>query len=93
MFDRRGQGLLCGYNAAGLKQIADDLSDKGKGSAYYAEMEDNLTKGTQGSLTLSDGSNLPFRLIGILHDDKADGSGKKAGLTFMHGTRYRKRTA
>ena len=72
-----------GYNAAGLKQIADDLSDKGKGSAYYAEMEDNLTKGTQGSLTLSDGSNLPFRLIGILHDDKADGSGKKAGLTFM----------
>lgn len=72
-----------GYNAAGLKQIADDLSDKGKGSAYYAEMEDNLTKGTQGSLTLSDGSNLPFRLIGILHDNKADGSGKKAGLTFM----------
>ena len=72
-----------GYNAAGLKQIADDLSDKGKGSSYYAEMEDNLNKGTQGSLTLSDGSNLPFKLIGILHDDKADGSGKKAGLTFM----------
>lgn len=72
-----------GYNAAGLKQIADDLSEKGKGSSYYAEMEDNLTKGAQGSLTLTDGSNLPFKLIGILHDDKADGSGKKAGLTFM----------
>lgn len=72
-----------GYNAAGLKQIADDLSDKGKGSSYYAKMEDNLNKGKQGSLTLSDGSNLPFKLIGILHDDKADGSGKKAGLTFM----------
>ena len=72
-----------GYNAAGLKQIADDLSEKGKGSSYYAEMENNLTKGTAGSLTLSDGSNLPFRLIGILHDDKADGSGRKAGLTFM----------
>lgn len=72
-----------GYNAAGLKQIADDLSDKGKGSAYYAAMEKNLTDGVKGTLTLSDGSNLPFRLIGILHDDKADGSGKKAGLTFM----------
>ena len=33
--------------------------------------------------TLSDGSKLPFRLIGILHDDLADGSGRKAGLTFM----------
>lgn len=72
-----------GYNAAGLKQIADDLSEKGRGSTYYAAMEDNLTKGTAGSLTLSDGSNLPFRLIGILHDDNADGSGRKAGLTFM----------
>lgn len=72
-----------GYNAAGLKQIADDLSEKGRGSAYYAEMEKNLTDGVKGTLTLSDGSNLPFRLIGILHDDKADGSGRKAGLTFM----------
>ena len=72
-----------GYNAAGLKQIADDLSEKGKGSVYYAEMEKSLTDGVKGTLTLSDGSNLPFRLIGILHDDKADGSGRKAGLTFM----------
>lgn len=72
-----------GYNAAGLKQIADDLSEKGKGSTYYAAMEKNLTDGVKGTLTLSDGSNLPFRLIGILHDDKADGSGRKAGLTFM----------
>ena len=72
-----------GYNATGLKRIADDLSDKGKTSAYYAEMEKNLTDGVKGTLTLSDGSNLPFQLIGILHDDKADGSGKKAGLTFM----------
>lgn len=71
------------YNAAGLKQIADDLSEKGKGSTYYAEMEKNLTDGVKGTLILSDGSNLPFRLIGILHDDKADGSGRKAGLTFM----------
>ena len=80
-----GMDKVCyaGYNAAGLKQIADDLSEKGKGSAYYAAMEKNLTDGVKGTLTLSDGSNLPFRLIGILHDDKADGSGRKAGLTFM----------
>lgn len=80
-----GMDKVCyaGYNAAGLKQIADDLSEKGKGSTYYAAMEKNLTDGVKGTLTLSDGSNLPFRLIGILHDDKADGSGRKAGLTFM----------
>lgn len=72
-----------GYNAAGLKQIADDLSEKGRGSTYYAAMEKNLTDGVKGTLTLSDGSNLPFRLIGILHDDRSDGSGRKAGLTFM----------
>lgn len=72
-----------GYNTAGLKQIADDLSEKGKGSTYYAAMEKNLTDGVKGTLTLSDGSNLPFRLIGILHDDRSDGSGRKAGLTFM----------
>ena len=64
-----------GYNAACLKQIADDLSEKGKGSTYYVAMEKNLTDVVKGTLTLSDGSNLPFRLIGILHDDKADGSG------------------
>lgn len=72
-----------GERPAGLKQIADDLSEKGRGSTYYAAMEKNLTDGVKGTLTLSDGSNLPFRLIGILHDDKADGSGRKAGLTFI----------
>ncbi len=72
-----------GYNANGLKLIADDLSENGKDSPYYATMETNLQRRKTGSITLSDGSALPFRLIGILHDDLADGSGRKAGLTFM----------
>lgn len=72
-----------GWNANGLKQIADDLSVNGKASTYYETMETNLQKDVRGSITLSDGSKLPFRLIGILHDDLADGSGRKAGLTFM----------
>lgn len=72
-----------GYNANGLKRIADDLSVNGKASRYYTTMETNLQKDVRGSITLSDGSKLPFRLIGILHDDLADGSGRKAGLTFM----------
>ena len=72
-----------GWNANGLKQIADDLSVHGKASTYYETMETNLQKDVRGSITLSDGSKLPFRLIGILHDDLADGSGRKAGLTFM----------
>lgn len=72
-----------GWNANGLKQIADDLSVHGKHSTYYGKMEESLQKDVRGSITLSDGSKLPFRLIGILHDDLADGSGRKAGLTFM----------
>lgn len=72
-----------GWNANGLKQIADDLSVNGTASRYYATMETDLQKDVRGSITLSDGSKLPFRLIGILHDDLADGSGRKAGLTFM----------
>lgn len=72
-----------GYNANGLKTIANDLSVNGKSSKYYAKMHDNLTNDVKGTITLKDGSSLPFRLIGILHDDLADGSGRKAGLTFM----------
>ena len=72
-----------GWNANGLKQIADDLSVNGTASRYYTTMETDLQKDVHGSITLSDGSKLPFRLIGILHDDLADGSGRKAGLTFM----------
>lgn len=72
-----------GWNANGLKQIADDLSVNGTASRYYTTMETDLQKDVRGSITLSDGSKLPFRLIGILHDDLADGSGRKAGLTFM----------
>ncbi|GDZ33536.1 hypothetical protein MCC02031_02350 [Bifidobacteriaceae bacterium MCC02031] len=72
-----------GYNANGLKRIANDLSENGTGSRYYTAMKSNLQKDVRGSITLSDGSKLPFRLIGVLHDDLADGSGRKAGLTFM----------
>lgn len=72
-----------GYNANGLKRIANDLSENGTGSQYYTAMESNLQNDVRGLITLSDGSNLPFRLIGVLHDDLADGSGRKAGLTFM----------
>ncbi len=72
-----------GYNANGLKQIADDLSEHGKDSQYYTTMYTSMQYGRRGEITLSDGSTLPFRLIGILHDDLADGSGRKAGLTFI----------
>lgn len=72
-----------GYNANGLKQIADDLSEHGKDSQYYTTMYTSMQDGRRGEITLSDGSTLPFRLIGILHDDLADGSGRKAGLTFI----------
>ena len=41
-----------------------------------------MDAGTTWSITLTDGKTMTYRIIGINHDDLADGSGK-AGLTFL----------
>lgn len=78
-----------GYNAAQLKQIANDMSANGENSKYYAQFKrymdlaDSYGDGDKrGNVKMTNGSTMEFRLIGMNHDDKADGTGK-AGLTFM----------
>lgn len=61
--------------------IAEDISAKGEASAFYAKVKAAMDAGTTWSMQLTDGSTLTYRIVGINHDDLADGSGK-AGLTF-----------
>lgn len=79
-----------GYDAEALATIGKDLSKNGENSIYYKQFHDYMTVGVnnttgegdkRGTIRTSKG-NIEFRLIGINHDDRADGNGK-AGLTFL----------
>lgn len=63
------------------KAVAEDIAAKGEASPVYAKAKAAMDAGTEWSITLTDGNSLTYRIIGINHDDMADGSGK-AGLTF-----------
>ena len=64
------------------KKAAEDIAEKGTASAAFPKAKDAMDSGTKWTVTLNDGKTLEYRIIGINHDDLADGSGK-AGLTFM----------
>lgn len=64
------------------KAVAEDIATKGEASPAYAKAKAAMDAGTEWSITLKDGNALTYRIIGINHDDLADGSGK-AGLTFL----------
>lgn len=64
------------------KAVAEDIGKKGNSSELYAKAKDAMDAGTTWSITLTDGQTLTYRIIGINHNDLADGSGK-AGLTFL----------
>lgn len=63
------------------KAVAEDIGKKGNSSELYAKAKDAMDTGTTWSITLTDGKTMTYRIIGIDHDDLADGSGK-ADLTF-----------
>ena len=63
------------------KAVAEDIAAKGEASPAYAKAKAAMDAGTKFSMKLTDGKTLEYRIIGINHDDSADGSGK-AGLTF-----------
>ena len=63
------------------KAVAEDIAAKGEASPAYSKAEAAMDAGTKFSMKLTDGRTLEYRIIGINHDDLADGSGK-AGLTF-----------
>ena len=62
--------------------VAEDISAKGEASPAYAKAKAAMDAGTTWSLKLTNDKTMTYRIIGINHDDLADGSGK-AGLTFL----------
>ena len=64
------------------KAVAEDIAAKGEASPAYAKAKAAMDAGTKFSVQLTNGKTLEYRIIGINHDDLADGSGK-AGLTFL----------
>ena len=64
------------------KAAATDIAKNGTSSVVYAKAKAAMEAGTKFSTKLTNGQTLEYRIIGINHDDLADGSGK-AGLTFL----------
>ena len=64
------------------KAVAEDIAAKGEASSAYAKAKAAMDAGTKFSVKLTDGKTLTYCIIGINHDDLADGTGK-AGLTFL----------
>lgn len=65
-----------------MKPVAEDIVAKGEASPAYAKAKAAMDAGTEFTMELAEGETLEYRIIGINHDDLADGSGK-AGLTFL----------
>ena len=64
------------------KAAATDIAKNGTSSVVYAKAKAAMDAGTKFSTKLTNGKTLEYKIIGINHDDLADGSGK-AGLTFL----------
>ena len=63
------------------KAAATDIAKNGTSSVVYAKAKAAMDAGTKWTIKLTNGEKLEYRIVGINHDDLADGSGK-AGLTF-----------
>ena len=63
------------------RAVAEDIAAKGEASPAYAKAKVAMDAGTKFSVKLTNGKTMEYRIVGISHDDLADGSGK-AGLTF-----------
>ena len=64
------------------KAVAEDIAAKGEASPAYAKAKAAMDADTEFTMKLTNGETLTYRIIGINHDELADGSGK-AGLTFL----------
>lgn len=67
------------------KAAATDIAKNGTSSVVYAKAKAAMDAGTKWSVKLTNGVTMAYYIIGINHDDLADGSGK-AGLTFWTNT-------
>lgn len=70
------------WTLADQKAAATDIAKNGTSSVVYAKAKAAMDAGTEFSMKLTNGKTLQYRIIGINHDDLADGSGK-SGLTFL----------
>lgn len=68
------------------KAAATDIAKNGTSSVVYDKAKAAMDAGTTWSVKLTNGKTMTYRIIGINHDDLADGSGK-AGLTFWSVSR------
>ena len=64
------------------KAVATDIAKNGTSSVVYAKAKAAMDANTSWPIKLTDGRTVTYRIIGINHDDLADGSGK-AGLTLQ----------
>lgn len=64
------------------KKAAEDIAKRGTASVAFPKAKDAMDAGTKWTVKLNNGQTLEYRIIGISHDDLADGS-DKAGLTFL----------
>ena len=64
------------------KAAATDIAKNGTSSPVYAKAKAAMDAETEWSLKLTNGKTMLYCIIGINHDELADGSGK-AGLTFL----------
>lgn len=64
------------------KAAATDIAKNGTSSVVYAKAKAAMDANTSWPMKLTDGRTVTYRIIGINHDDLADGSGK-AGLTLQ----------
>ena len=65
---------------------AEDIAKRGTASVAFPKAKAAMDAGTKFTMKLTNGKTLEYRIIGINHDDLADGTGK-AGLTFLTTSR------
>lgn len=80
--------MLKDYTAAELQVIADDLAANESNSEYWAEFNLYLQEDQKWYFTLTDGTRMEFRIVGINHDNRSwaqedKGDVKKAGITMQ----------
>ena len=62
--------------------VAEDIAAKGEASTAYVKAEAAMKAKTKWSLKLTNDETMTYQIIGINHDNLANGTGK-AGLTFL----------
>lgn len=70
------------WTLADQQLAAEDIAKRGTASVAFSKAREAMDEGTKWTITLTNSQALEYKIIGINHDDLADGSGK-AGLTFL----------